>query len=296
MNPNETRTLWISIGAALFGVFLLYSYTQEKSASLTKQFGAKKRVVIAKQTINAMQTIDETMLQVIDKPQDFVEPSAINDPEIAVGKVALAPIKEGEQVLESKIITPGPVTGLSLQVAPGKRAVTIPVDEVRGVAKLIKPGDRIDLVAAIDMGSGLNKKRVIKTIMEDVVILATGLRVANELPRLYEKSGKNEYIRNISSDTGFTNVTIEVAPKEAQDLIYILSTAPGSLYMTLRHPTDRTKKARTLGLSNVDSLLDRVPTSALQQSARSKLPTPTKRNTKTKTRSRTKRNGGYIDL
>src|SRR2546430_3347599 len=68
MNQNETRTFWISVGAALFAVFLLYSYTQEKSAQLTKKFGAKQRVVIAAQDINEMETIDETMLQVIERP------------------------------------------------------------------------------------------------------------------------------------------------------------------------------------------------------------------------------------
>ena len=124
MNQNETRTLWISVGAALFAVFLLYSYTQEKSKVLADKFGAKTSVVIATKDINEMETIDETMLQVIDLPEEYKQPQVINDPELAIGKVALAPIKEKEQILESKILEPGPVTGLSLQVQPSKRAVT----------------------------------------------------------------------------------------------------------------------------------------------------------------------------
>ena len=108
MNSNETRTLWISIGAALLAVFLLYSYIQEKSASLTKKFGAKRRVVIAKEEIKEMQTIDETMLEIVEKPMDFVEPSAVSDPELAVGQVALAPINKNEQILENKIREPRP--------------------------------------------------------------------------------------------------------------------------------------------------------------------------------------------
>src|SRR6476620_4537992 len=99
MNQNETRTLWISVGLALFAVFLLYSYTQEKSAELTKKFGAKQRVVVAAVDINEMETIDETMLQVEEKPVDFIQPQAFSDPEEAVGMVALAPIKKDEQVL-----------------------------------------------------------------------------------------------------------------------------------------------------------------------------------------------------
>ena len=256
MNPNETRTLWISVGAALFAVFLLYSYTQEKSAELTKKFGAKQRVVIASQDINEMSTIDETMLQVVERPVDFIEPTAISNPELAVGKVTLAPIKKDEQLLESKIMEPGPVTGLSLQVAPSKRAVTIPVDEMRGVGKLLKPGDRIDIVAALDVGKGTNQKREVKTIMQDVVILATGLKIVNELPRLYEKLGQDEYIKNIRGDTTFTNITVETSPVQAQNLIYILSTSPGALFLTLRHPSDHTRKR--IASSTVESVLEKI--------------------------------------
>ena len=258
MNNNETRTLWISVAAALFAVFLLYSYTQEKSISLTKKFGSKKRVVIATKDINEMETIDESMLQITERPVDFIEPNAIADPEIAVGQVALAPIKKEEQVLESKIMAPGPVTGLSLQIAPTKRALSIPIDEMRGVAKLLKPGDRIDIIAALDVGKGANQHREIKTLLEDINILATGKRIVNELPRLFEKVGKDEYIKNLRGDTSFSNITVEVTPKQAQNLIYILSTSPGSIFMTLRHPSDRAKKRRTLGTSTVNSVLNKV--------------------------------------
>ena len=90
--------------SALFAVFLLYSYTQEKSESLTKKFGAKQRVVVAVRDINEMETIDETMLDITEQPVDSIQPTALNDPELAVGKVALAPIIKGEQILESKIL------------------------------------------------------------------------------------------------------------------------------------------------------------------------------------------------
>lgn len=256
MNQNETRTFWISVGAALFAVFLLYSYTQEKSAQLTKKFGAKERVVVAAQDINEMETIDETMLQVIERPTDFIEPQALKDPEAAVGQVALAPIKKDEQILQNKIIKPGPQTGLSLQVAPSKRAVTIPIDETRGVARLINPGDRIDLIAALDVGKGMAQHREIKTIMQDVVVLATGLRVVNELPVLYEKIGKEDFVKNLRVDNPFNSITVEASPEEAQDLIFILSTSPGSLFLTLRHPSDHTKKR--MPESSVDTLLGKI--------------------------------------
>ena len=266
MNQNETRTLWISVFSAIFAVFLLYSYTQEKSAELTKKFGAQKKVVVAKADINEMQTIDVSMLELVSKPVSYLEPEHLADPEDAVGLVALAPIKAGEQILRSKIMEPGPVTGLAMQVAPSKRAVTIPIDDMRGVAKLIKPGDRVDVVAAVDIGKGANQRREIKTILQDVVILATGVRVVNELPRLFEKQGRDEYIRNIRDDLSFSSVTVEASPVQAQNLIYILSTSPGSLFLTLRHPSDHAD--RPIPSSDLQTVLGQVAPQKVRETVR----------------------------
>jgi len=265
VNNNETRTLWISVGSALFAVFLLYSYTQEKSAELTKKFGAKQRVVVAAMDINDMVTIDETMLQTVEKPVNFIEPQAISDPELAVGMVTLAPIRKDEQVLASKIIKPGVVTGLSLQVSPSKRAIAIPVNEVNGVSKLMKPGDRIDIVAALDVGKGPAQHLEVKTLMQDVSVLATGATIANELPAIYEKQGKEEWIRNMRQDTSFSTITVEVSPEESQDLIYLLSTSPGSLFLTLRHPSDHGRKR--FPESTIETLLGKVSQEMLNMQA-----------------------------
>lgn len=240
MGQNETRTLWISVGLALLAMFLFYSYTQEMNSALTKKF-VNENVLVAKEDIVEMDNIDPSKLEVVTRPKEFIDPNALSDPNRAAGKVALVPIKKGEQILETKIQEPGAVTGLSIQVAPSRRAITIPIDEARGVAKLLKPGDRIDLIAALDVGRGPTQRREVKTIMQDVEILATGLKIANELPRMLERVGREDYIRSLRADTTFNTITIEATPQEAQNLIFILSTSPGSLFMTLRHPSDRVK-------------------------------------------------------
>ncbi len=255
---NESRTLWISLGAGLFAAFLLYSYSQEKKAEYDKAYGAMKNVVVAKVNIAEMATIDDTMLEVRERPTDFVEPGALQDPEQAVGQIAGKAIKKGEQLLDSKLLLPGPETGISLQVAPSKRAVTLPVDEIRGVAKLIRPGDRVDIYAAIDTGKGMTQKREVSMIMQDVVILATGVNVVNNIPRSVEadSSGKNQVVTPLSSDTKYNSLTIEATPKEAQDLIYIISTAPANIFFTLRNPNDRAVPPR-LPSSTSDSVTGR---------------------------------------
>lgn len=240
MNSSDTKTLWISVGAAMFAVFLLYSWIQEKNKQVTEEFGKRKMVVVAKADINEMYPLDETLVEVISIPEAYVAPQALTDPSELRGYIALTPIVKGEQILKTKISQPGALTGLSYQVSPGKRAITIPIDAMRGVAKLLKPGDRVDLIASVTSGSGQNQKKEIKALMQNVIILATGTNVQNSIPADYEldKSGKNFLIKSLTKNTNFDSITIEASPAEAQKLIYILANNPQDLFMTLRNPSD----------------------------------------------------------
>ena len=268
MNNNDSRALWISLGSGLFAAFLLYSYSQEKKAEYDKQYGSLKSVVVARIDISELQNIDDSMLELNQRPADSIEPGVVPDIETAVGQIAAVPIKKGEQILTNKLLHPGPDTGIALQVAPGKRAVSIPVDDVRGVAKLIRPGDRVDIYAAIDVGKGSNQHREVTLFMIDVPILATGLSVVNTIPRVYEfdASGKQLNQINLTGDTKYQTVTIEATPKESQDLVYLISTSQGNIFMALRNPNEKNKDAR-FPSSNVDTFSARLglPSEAAQQ-------------------------------
>ena len=88
------------------------------------------------------------------------------------------------------------------------------------------------------------------------MILATGIKVVNELPRVFEEISGDSFIRNIRAATDFNSITIEADPKDIQDLVYVLSTAPGALFLALRHPSDHTVNQH-LPLSSLNSLLGR---------------------------------------
>jgi pilus assembly protein CpaB len=256
MGSNETRNLWLSIGAGIFAAFLLYSWSQEKRAEYNKKYGSMKTVVVAKEDISEMRTIYDTMLTTIERPSEFVDPDVVSNPDEIVGNVAAVPIKKGQTIVKNSLLTPGPDTGISLQIAPSKRAITIPVDEVRGVAKLIRPGDRVDILAAVDNGKGVNQRREVQTLMQDVVVLATGVNIMNNIPRVFELDSNGKSLSQIAltGDTKYSTITIEATLKESQDLVYILSTAPGNLYFTLRNPNDRTIPPR-LPSSSAESVL-----------------------------------------
>lgn len=240
MNSNDTKTLWIAVGSAIFAVFLLYSWIQEKNKEMTDKFGKRSGVVVAKKDINEMYPLDETAVEIVEVPEEYIAPQAVTDPAELRGYVALNPIMKGEQILKTKISKPGALTGLSFQVSPGKRAVTIPVDEMRGVARLLKPGDRVDLIASVVSGVGQAQKRETKVLMQNAVVLATGTTVQNQLPANYQMSadGNSYIVKSLSQDTDFNSITIEATPSEAQKLVFILSQDPTDLFMILRHPSD----------------------------------------------------------
>lgn len=261
---NDSRTLWISLGAGLLSALLLYSYSQEKKAEYDRAFGTKSPVVRARVDIAEMQTIDNSMLELTERPSDYVEPGAVREIETAIGQVAAVPIKKGETLVGNKLLQPGPDTGISLQVAPRKRALALPIDEVRGVARLIRPGDRLDVYAAVDVGRGLNTRREVAMILSDVVVLATGVSVINNIPRMFEldPSGRNVQQVALSGDTRYTSITLEVSPKEAQDLIFLQTSGGGNIYFALRNPNDREIPTR-FPSSTVDSILGRPPESVV---------------------------------
>lgn len=290
MESNETKTLWISVGCAIFAVFLLYSWSQEEKAKIHKKFGSKKQVVVAAKDIGEMEPIDESMLEVAEMPEDFMQPAAMQNPEAIIGQMAAAPIKKGEQILNTKLLLPGKDSGLSMQVTPGKRAITISIDEMRGVARLLKPGDRVDLVLALDTGSGLDKKKEVRTIMQDVPVLATGQNIVDTVPAQLEEDGKDNFLlNNLRKVTNFTSVTVEGSPNEAQMITYILATNPGSLFFTLRNPNDR--YINPLKTVDADDVMGKVKAARVPATPPPELPSAPKAPAPKK-----KRSGAYEEL
>lgn len=256
---NESKNLLVSIAAGVFAAFMIYSYSQEQRKAINQQLGQRKVVVVAKEDIPEMTTVYDSMLETKPYPNDYVPDGSFANIQEIVGNVAAVPIKKGQPVLKNHLYSPGADTGIALQVAPSKRALAIPIDETRGVSKLIRPGDRIDIFVALDIGKGANMRRESFLMMQNVVVLSTGVSVQNNIPRLieYDSTGKNAIQTSLTGDTKYSTITIEAEIKEAQDLVYILSTSPGNIFITLRNPTDGTIKPR-LPSSTADSILARA--------------------------------------
>jgi pilus assembly protein CpaB len=277
----NSRALVISLIMSVVAVFFVRSYVESIEEESNRKYGTQLLVMVAKTDIKEMETLTEKSLEYKEIPKRFLEPAAVSaDPrekdEDARGKdlrkfagsIAVVPIKKGEQVTLNKITEPSVRTGLSPQIAPGRRAVSISVNDLTGVAKLVKPGDRVDVVGVIDIGLGKENKYA-RTFLQDVVILATGRNVTNNPARTVETdpfSGK-ERVKSLSEDLSFNTVTIEVDSNQAQMLALLQSSNEAVLFLTLRH-NDDSERVNTAPMTYRDLLPPDLVRQAMQNNSR----------------------------
>jgi pilus assembly protein CpaB len=251
----NNKALTLSLVMAVLAVFFVQSYVSSIEEESKKKFGAEVLVVTAKRDIKEMETINETMIKYEVKPKRFIEPAAISfdkkeeDKDTAaslkhlINYVATVPIKAGEQITYNKLSEPGIRTGLAPQITPGKRGLSIAVTDITGVSKLIKPGDRVDVIAVLDLGGGKENK-LVKTLLQDVVVLATGRNVNNNVPRLVEEEGAGrEKVRSLAEDYNFTSITLEVDSMQAQVMTLVQANGENALSVSLRNNDDTDRAA-----------------------------------------------------
>src|SRR5207237_10820268 len=91
------------------------------------------------------------------------------DPSLKHGRrVARTPMQPNELILKSSITGPGQRATLSALLDEGKRAVTVRVDDVRGVAGFVLPGDRVDVVLI----RSANGENISDVLLQHIKVLA----------------------------------------------------------------------------------------------------------------------------
>jgi pilus assembly protein CpaB len=133
-------------------------------------------------------------------------------------RMALASIARNEPVLRGKITAPGQRAALSSMLDPGKRAVTVRVDDVRGVAGFIQPGDLVDVILIRTEAESRSKEGYSDVILQSAKVLAID-QITGERPE---------------QPTIAKAVTLEVSAEEAQKIL--LATNIGRLSLILRQP------------------------------------------------------------
>ena len=94
-----------------------------------------------------------------------------------LGSVVLARIPQGELISPNRLIPPDQSSLVTKVVRSGYRAVTVAVDEATTNARVIYPGDRVDVIVVLPAGIGgelANMGPVAQMLVRDVRVLAVG--------------------------------------------------------------------------------------------------------------------------
>jgi pilus assembly protein CpaB len=199
-------------------------------------------LVVAARDLPSGFVLDSGVLAVRHMPRAFMPGDAIaadRGVEL-VGRALRQPVRAGE-LLVPAVLTPVGKAAFSEQVELGRRAVTVPVDEVSAFDGLLSPGDLVDLMYAHQqLHSRHQLGSAVRVLLEKVPVLATGR--ATRRTRIAGPDGSSQEV-----DSSFSTATLSVSPTEAQ--IITLAQRTGEIVATLRNPLD----AAAIALPTLDA-------------------------------------------
>lgn len=193
--------------------------------------GNNNRLAVASVDLQLGQPLNPEMVKLVDWPRDSMPPGAFTDSKDIGGRVTRTAMQRGEPILESKLAPVGSKAGLSAVIADGRRAMTVKVNEVVGVAGFALPGNYVDImVSTQEEGNQQNNqdRQISKIVLERILVLAVA----------------QEASRDESKPKVVNAVTLEVTPEQAEKLD--LARSVGTLSLVLRNQVE-TQDAKTNG-------------------------------------------------
>jgi pilus assembly protein CpaB len=140
-----------------------------------------------------------------------------------IGRGLVVDVAANEPILASKLAPEGAGGGLPVVIPEGKRAVSVKVDEVVGVAGFVLPGTRVDVIVTLDPETEgeAEKPATTRVILQNVQVIASGQKIEKD------EEGKPQTV---------TVITLLVTPEESEKLT--LASTEGKIQMALRNAMD----------------------------------------------------------
>ncbi|MCR8959394.1 Flp pilus assembly protein CpaB [Variovorax sp. CCNWLW225] len=193
---------------------------------------ASNKVVVAAVDIELGSRVNPQMLSLVDWPSGSLPPGSFTDAKSLEDRVVKVGVLRGEAILEGKLAPVGTQGGLSAVIASGKRAMTVRVNDVVGVAGFALPGNYVDVMvnAQQDKNRGEEGRQISKTVLEKVLVLAVA----------------QEANRDDTKPKVVSAVTLELSLEDSEKLD--LARSVGTLSLVLRNQMDKTTVA-TAGIT-----------------------------------------------
>lgn len=216
---------WLMLAVAMLAGGLAAWAAQHHIRTLAAQIEAGARqptrqVVVAASDLPAGSRLVFEAVAVRDIPLEWLPAEALLPEafEAVQGALLEKALRRGEPVLLTYLEQSRPLP-FSAQLAAGRRAVTIPVDDINSLSGMLAPGDIIDLYVSFEH----QRRRVTAPLLQGVRVLATG--------RQY---GSTEAMDGYTA--GFATLTLDASPQEAVKLV--AARQQGTISAMLRHAGD----------------------------------------------------------
>lgn len=220
----KLNTSWVLMGAAVFiGILAALgarSYLTHRMEAIEAQGKADLiHVVVAKVNLRKGDVVSPDTVAVRGIPMAFAHSSALSPAEFMAfdGKTLANDLLAGEMVMRSMLATAAKPT-FSARVEAGRRAITVPVDEINSISGLLEPGDLVDLMLTINQ----QEKKFTFPVLQAVKVMATGQRSVDD-----PKSGERRQYSTVTLDTTLQQAQGVIAAREA-----------GKMTALLRNPLD----------------------------------------------------------
>lgn len=258
---KNRRALIYSLVAAVlaFGFQCAYINGYEKELAAAYE---PITVLVASRNIPPGVPLDDSMVSAQKIPKKYLQPKFVDNVDALFGQIAAAPILEGEQLTQTKLLSIEEA-GLARKVPPGYRAIAVAVDAITGVGGHLRPGNHVDVLGTFDFGDALKHDMQAIVLFQNVEVLSVGEDLAQATPQMLNEDegglfGKGGGSRggNMLAPGGknYGNVTIALTATQVPRLI--LAQEVGTLNLALRKTAfmDNQEKVRIKPMNVTEAL------------------------------------------
>jgi pilus assembly protein CpaB len=224
-----------ALGLIVFALVIGLAAAAYATGLVSRQAGvASNKVVVAAVDIELGSKVNAEMLSTLDWPSTALPPGGFKDVKALQDRIVRVSVLRGEPMLERKLAPLGTLGGLSAVIAEGKRAMTVRVNDVVGVAGFALPGNYVDVMVNAQQDKDRDRaeegKQISKTVLERVLVLAVA-----------QEAGRDDTKPKVVSA-----VTLELSPEDSEKLD--LARSVGTLSLVLRNQVDQ-KTVATAGVT-----------------------------------------------
>jgi pilus assembly protein CpaB len=219
-NSRAWLVLVVAVVSGLLAVVLAARWLVQRSSDTGT-------LVVAARDIELGTVLDKSMFNTITWPSGSVPDGGFRTAQELEGRVVKTAFARGEALLDGKLAPKGTRGGLSAVIADGKRAITVKVNEVVGVAGFALPGSFVDVMvhATVDDRARGQGSPVSRIVLERILVLAVA----------------QEASRDETKPKVVNAVTLEVTPQQAE--LLDVARSVGNLSLVLRNQVDRVQAA-----------------------------------------------------